>query len=195
MSSSTDETTQLLRGWTLGDADAGERLFARLYDEIRSLASRRRASESADFSLHTTALVSELYLRLIDQRQVEWQSRQHFFAIAARVMRRILVDHARRRAAEKRNHGVRPVSLENLDALSPDERPEQVLALERSLQTLEKIDADRARLVEMRFFGGLSLDETAEALGTSRASVVRRWRHVKGWIAEDMRGRSETPAP
>lgn len=176
-----EETTSLLRAWSDGDARAGDELFERLYDDLRRVAARRNTADPAG-ALDTTALVHEAYLRLVDQKQARWHDRAQFFAVASRVMRRLLVDEARRRRSLKRGGDVRKVSLDELGELSFGERPEQILALEACLAELETLDADKARLVELRFFAGLSLEQTAELLGTSRATVVRQWRMTKGWL-------------
>ena len=176
-----EETTHLLRAWSGGDSEAGDRLFERLYADLRRVAGRRLSSEPAG-ALDTTALVHEAYLRLVDQKVASWRDRAQFFAVAARVMRRVLVDDARRRRARKRGSEVRKVRLEDLGNVSFGERPEEILALEAGLAELESVDADKARLVELRFFAGLSLEQTAEVLGTSRATVVRQWRMTKGWL-------------
>lgn len=180
--SERSETTALLVAWTGGSAAAGEDLFARLYDQLRAVAGRLRRSEPAASTLQTTALVHELYLRLVDQRAVDWQGRGQFFAIAARVMRRILVDHARARLSNKRGGAAHIVSLEALGEVSFGERPEVLLAIDTCLQDLERLDPAMARLVDLRFFAGLSIEDAAEALGQSRATTVRQWRMTKGWL-------------
>ncbi|MEM7581737.1 MAG: ECF-type sigma factor [Acidobacteriota bacterium] len=183
-----DETTILLRAWSSGDQDAGEALFARLYDDLRGVASRRVAVEPHG-AIETTVLVHEAFLRLIDQRQVSWQDRGQFFAVAARVMRRILVDEARARGAEKRGGDVRRVELDKLGQVAFGERAHEVLVLDECLEDLARLDPDKARLVELRFFAGLSLEQTAEALGSSRATVVRQWRLTKGWLHRQLQTR------
>ena len=186
--SDIEETTLLLRAWSAGDQDAGEDLFARLYNDLRRVAGRRLAVEPGD-ALDTTVLVHEAFLRLIDQSQVAWQDRGHFFAVAARVMRRILVDHARERGAEKRGGKVAVVALEKLGEVAFGERAGELLVLDECLNELTRLDPDRARLVELRFFAGLSLEETADALGVSRATVVRQWRVTKGWLYRQLQTR------
>lgn len=176
-----DETTQLLRAWSGGDPAAGEAVFARLYDDLRRVAGRRLAAESAG-TLDTTALVHEAFLRLVDQQRSTWEDRRHFFAVAARVMRRILVDAARRRTTRKRGGEVATVRLEDLEAVVWADQPDEILALERCLEDLERLDPEKARLVELRFHVGLTLEQTADVLGTSRATVVRQWRMTKGWL-------------
>ena len=180
-----EETTHLLCAWAGGDAEAGDRLFDRLYADLRRVAARRLAAESAG-ALDTTALVHEAYLRLVDQKQTSWQDRGQFFAVAARVMRRILVDDARRRHASKRGGDVRKVRLEDLGQVVFGERPEEILALETCLADLERLDPNKVHLVELRFYAGLSLEQTADVLETSRATVVRQWRMTKGWLLRRM---------
>lgn len=184
----TDETTLLLRAWSAGDHDAGEALFARLYDDLRGVASRRVAVEPKG-SLDTTVLVHEAFLRLIDQHSATWQDRAQFFAVAARVMRRILVDEARARGAEKRGGKAEIVDLERLGEVAFGERAHELLVLDECLDDLARLDPDKARLVELRFFAGLSLEETAEVLGSSRATVIRQWRLTKGWLLRQLQAR------
>lgn len=175
-----DETTRILRQWTGGDEQAGEELFHRLYDEIRRVARRVRLPGSSP--LQTTALVHELYLKLAEQNEATWKNRGHFFAVASRILRRIAVDEARARSASKRGGDVPVVSLADLGEVGLGERSGEILALETCLRDLERLDPERARLVELRFYAGLSLEETAQALGQSRATTVRQWRVTKGWL-------------
>ena len=184
----SDDTTRLLKAWSRGDEDAGEALFARLYDDLRRVASRRVAAEPA-CAWHTTVLVHESFLRLIDQRRVSWQDRRHFFAVAARVMRRILIDHARARGAEKRGGKLEIFDLDGLGEVAFGERSAELLALDACLDELAELDPDKARLVELRFFAGLSLEETAKVLGTSRATAGRQWHITKGWLLRNLRAR------
>ena len=177
----TEETTLLLKAWSAGDREAGEELFARLYSDLRGVASKRLAVEP-EGAVDTTVLVHEAFLRLIAQSEVSWRDRGQFFAVAARVMRRILVDHARARGAEKRGGKARVIELDQLGQVAFGERTRELLALDACLEDLGRLDPDKARLVELRFFAGLSLEETAEALGVSRATVVRQWRLTKGWL-------------
>lgn len=172
----------MLRRWTAGDAEAAEPLFTLLYDDLRGIASRRLAAEASGVTLQTTVLVHELFLRLVEQRRADWQNRAQFFAVAARLLRRILVDHARGRDAEKRGGDVVRLSLAELGEVAFGERPAELLALDACLDDLERRDPRQARLVELRFFAGLSLEETADALGLSRATAVRQWRVIKGWL-------------
>ena len=183
-----EETTVLLRRWTAGDKSAGEILFESLYDELRRVASSRLRSESSG-ELQTTALVHELFLRMVDQRSVDWRDRAQFFAVAARLMRRILVDDARSRGAKKRGGEQPALSLESLGEVPFGERAGELLALEDCLRDLDRRDPKKAQLVELRFFGGLSLEDTAEVMGLSRASVVRQWRLTKGWMHRQLQVR------
>ena len=180
------DTTELLRGWTRGDGAARERLFTTLYQDLRRLAHTHRRHENAALPLQTTELVHEMYLRLEGQRAAEWHDRGQFFAVAARMMRRILVDEARARLADKRGGGVRPLPLDELKVVRFGEQPRAVLALEECLAELESIAPDRARLVELRFFVGLTQEEVADALGLSRSTVVRQWRVTKAWLYQKL---------
>jgi len=180
---STSEITQLLRDWQEGSRDALDRLVPLVYDELHVIAARHLAGERRD-ALQTTALVNEVYLKLIDQRRVDWQNRAHFFAIAARLMRRILIDDARRRLREKHGGGVVRVPIEEIAVPQPDAPLDTVdlLELDRVLQDLERLDPDQAKIVELRFFGGLTVEETAAVVGSSPATVKREWAVAKGWL-------------
>jgi RNA polymerase sigma factor (TIGR02999 family) len=181
------DVTRLLHEWKGGDRDALDRLIPLVYAELHTLASRQLAGEWRHGRLQTTAVVSEAYVRLFGQRAVDWQNRGHFFAIAAQLMRRILVDHARRELRAKRGGHATPVALE--DAAVPAPAPidaVDALDLDRALQKLEQLDPDAARIVELRFFGGLTLEETAAALDISIATVKREWVVVKGWLHREL---------
>jgi len=182
---SQSEVTQLLQQWSDGRQDALERLLPEIYAELRRLASSYLWRERRDHTLQATALVHEAFLKLIDQRAVRWQNRAHFFGIAAQAMRRILVDHARAHAAAKRGDGERPVSLEDVVVIGamPDE---EMLALHEALLRLEALDPQQGRVVELRFFGGLTLDETAEVLHISPATVGREWTLAKAWLYAEL---------
>ncbi|MEO1368012.1 MAG: ECF-type sigma factor [Acidobacteriota bacterium] len=180
-----NETTLLLRQWTGGDERAANELFDRLYDDIHALAGRARRRGPAG-APRATALVHELYLRLVAQKRAQWKNRSHFFAIASRILRRIVVDEARALWAEKRGGGVQKISLAELGDVGLSGRPAEILAVEACLQELERQSPERARLVELRFFAGLSLEETAEVLGQSRATTVRQWRVTKGWLSREL---------
>lgn len=188
---SPPELTRLLKAWSEGDPAAGEELLPLVYDELRRQAARHLRRERSDHTLRPTALVHEAYLRLAGQKRAQWESRGQFFAVAAQVMRRVLVDHARERAAAKRLGGRLRVELEEGLAieLPPDA---DVLAVDEALRELAVLDPRRARLVELRFFGGLTGEETAAALGVSEATVTREWRLARAWLFRRLRG---TPAP
>jgi len=174
--------TELLLAWSHGDAAVEEELVGQVYGELRRLASRALRRERSEHTLQTTALVHEAYLRLVDQRAVAWQSRNHFLAIAARMMRRILVDHARKRRYAKRGGGAATLSLDSMLELPLTEQGPDLVALDDALNDLGKDEPEQARLVELRFFAGLSIQETADALALSPATVDRRWRLAKAWL-------------
>ena len=187
-SDSTD-VTALLQAWPQGDTQVEERLLRAVYAELHRQAVRAMRRESPDHTLQPTALVHEAYLRLVDQRRVEWQSRAHFFGIAARVMRRILVDHARGRLSAKRGGGMRRISLgENIPAASGGGSNDSadILALHEAIERLAALDAEQARLVELRYFGGLTIEETAEAVGISPATVKREWAIARAWLRREL---------
>ena len=169
------DVTGLLRRWSDGDPDALESLMPLVYGELRALAGKYFRSERPGHTLQPTALVHEAFLRLIGQNRLEWQNRAHFFGIAAQLMRRILVDHARRRAAAKRNGGTVRVDLGEPASTGTDRDPE-ILSLDQALTSLEALDPRQAKIVELRFFGGLTVEETAHVAGTSTATVKREWR-------------------
>lgn len=182
---SQDEITQLLHAWAGGDTRALDRLAPMVYDELRTMARRYMRRESPENSLQATALVHEAYLKLVDAKVAEWQDRAHFFAIAARLMRRILVDAARARGAGKRGGGAMRVEInESLDG-SPLES-EQMVRLDDALQALTKFDPRKAEVVELRFFAGLNVEETAEVLKISEQSVMRDWKLARSWLAREM---------
>ena len=172
--------TELLVAWSEGDAAALEQLMPIVYGELRRMASRRLARERGR-SLQTTALVHEAYLRLVDQRSVRWQNRAHFFAIAARIMRRILIDRARARRTARRGEGAVSVSLDAAEDVA-SMRSAQLVDLDEALGRLAKIDPRKGQVVELRFFGGLSVEETAEVLGISGVTVMRDWNTAKAWL-------------
>ncbi len=174
------DVTALLSAWRQGDAGARDRLVRIVYPELRALADRQMRGERANHTLQPTALVNEAYLRLSGLDRIDWQDRAHFVRMAARLMRGILVDHARRRDAAKRDGGHR-VTLTGLE-LAADEPGLDVMALDAALARLEQIDADKARLVELRYFGGLTIEETAEAMAMSPATVKRHWQAARAWL-------------
>ncbi|MCA1814927.1 MAG: sigma-70 family RNA polymerase sigma factor [Acidobacteria bacterium] len=175
------EVTQLLIRLTDGDRAVLDELLPLIYGELRRVAAGYLRRESPGHTLQPTALVHEAYLRMVDQTQVRWQNRAHFLGVAAQMMRRILVDHARSRQAEKRGGALPKLSLdENIDV--SDERAAELVALDEALKKLAEIDPEKSRLVELRFFGGLSVEETAEVLGVSAPTVKRHWRMAKAWL-------------
>jgi RNA polymerase sigma factor (TIGR02999 family) len=183
---SRDEVTNLLRSWGRGEEDAANRLLAVIYDDLHAQAARAMRREGGEHTLQATALVHEAYLRLVDQKHVDWKNRAHFFAIAAQSMRRVLVDHARGRLAEKRGGGVEKVTLSDAAVGSNDDDAVDVLALHDALERLAALDPDQARVVELRYFGGMNIDETAEALGISAATVKREWAVARAWLKREL---------
>ena len=176
-----DNVTQLLIDWSGGKRQALDKLLPLVYDELRRTAERYLRRERSDHTLQATALVHEAYLKLIDQRSVQWQNRAHFFGVAAQAMRRILVDHARGHQSQKRGSGEIKLSLDENLELS-NERAADMIALDEALTALAAIDEQKSRIVELRFFGGLSIEETAEVLGVGTATVIRQWRMAKAWL-------------
>jgi len=183
--------TALLLAWGQGDQAAFDQLVPLIHDELRKLARRQMSHERQGHTLQATALVNEAYLRLIDVTRMQWQNRAHFFAMSARVMRRILVDAARAKGYQKRGGGAQRVTFD--DALVVSEEPgRDLVALDDALQALAAVDTRKGQVVEMRFFGGLSVEETAEALHVSGDTVMRDWRLAKAWLLRELRG--ESPA-
>jgi RNA polymerase sigma factor (TIGR02999 family) len=182
-----EDITALLRAWRAGDAEAGETLIRAVYKELRRQAARQLRRERRDHTLTPTALVHEAYLRLLGQQRVAWQNRAHFFGVAARMMRRVLVDHARQRRTAKRAGAACRVTLEE-DVAASGPRDLDVVALEEALDALAALDPEKARMVELRFFGGLSLEETAEVLGVSESTVTREWRVARAFLYRHLRG-------
>lgn len=182
---STHEITQLLVAWNNGDQMALEHLTPLVHKELHRIARRHMARERAGHILQTTALVNEAYIRLIDWKNVHWQNRAHFFGLAAQVMRHILVDFARARAREKRGGAGVQVSLSEADKMGKQQSADLV-ALDDALKSLEKLNARQARVVELRFFGGLSLEETAEALKVSVETVKRDWNRAEAWLYREL---------
>ena len=182
--------TVLLREWQSGSQEAFDRLVPLVYGELHTIASRHLGREWRRDRLQTTAVVNEAYLRLFGQKAVDWQNRGHFFAIAAQMMRRILVDHARRELREKHGGGAVHLELNDAAAKAAPSGVDAVdtLALDRALQKLEQLDPDQARIVELRFFGGLTIEETAAATGVSPATVKREWALAKGWLYRELTG-------
>ena len=188
MSDATPKSiTQLLVAWGDGDRDALEQLVPLVHAELRRLARGHLRGERRGHTLQTTALVNEAYLRLVEQKQVRWQNRAHFLAIAATQMRRILVDYARRRQYQKRGGGAQQVTLAEAGALS-DERAPDLVALDEALKSLAEVDPRRAQVVELKFFGGLNIEETAEVLKVSTTTVERDWTIAKAWLHKTLTG-------
>jgi RNA polymerase sigma factor (TIGR02999 family) len=184
------EITQVLQQWRNGDASAFDRLAERVYDQLRHLADQALGKDWDKKSLQPTELVHEAYLRLLDARQVDWKSRSHFFGVAARLMRRILVDRARARVAQKRGGGALRISIESAEVDVPDPRgqPIDLISLDLALRELTDLDLDQGRIVELRFFAGMTVEETAEALGLSARTVKRDWRLAKAWLKRRLNG-------
>lgn len=184
------EITALLEAWGQGERAAVEELLPLVYGELRRIARRAIRHERPNHTLQPTALVHEAYLRLVDSGRLQWQNRSHFFAIAAKVMRRILVEHARARAAAKRGSGRPALPLVEAAGVSIERLPE-LIALDDSLSALARTDPLKASIVELRFFAGLSLDDTATVLDRSRSTVVRHWRLAKAWLFHELAGSRE----
>jgi len=187
MAPDPQDVTSMLVAWSRGDSSVADRLMAAVYDDLRRKAAGILRHESPGHTLQPTALVNEAYLRLVDQKRVAWQSRAHFLAVAARLMRRVLIDYARRRRASKRGGEAVRVTLDDLAPASLSS-PLDLLVLDEALAELAALDARQARIVEMRAFGGLSVEETAEVLGVSPATVKRDWSFAQAWLERRLRG-------
>jgi RNA polymerase sigma factor (TIGR02999 family) len=181
-----DVTDMLLR-WSSGDVEAKGRLTALVYDELRRMARNYMGRERKDHTLQTTALVHEAYLRLIDQRNVQWQNRAHFFAIAAQLMRQILVDYARMHTSVKRGGSALRLSIDQA-TFAARQDSEDVLALHEALENLAKIDSRKSQVIELRFFGGLTVEETAEVLKVAPITIMREWRLARAWLHRELKG-------
>jgi len=188
------EVTALLKAWEHGEPGAAERLLLLVYGELKAIAGAHFRRERSGQTLQPTGLVHEAYLKLVDQTRVEWKNRGHFFAVASRAMRRILVDRARARASAKRGAGVEPLSLGVELAQETPVAPIDVLALDQALERLAAADPEQARIVELRFFGGLTLEETAEAAGRSLATIKRDWRTARAFLHREL-ARLAPPPP
>ncbi len=189
MDKAAETITDLLIAWNEGEDEALENLMPLVENELRRIAHRQMRSENPNHTLQTTALVNEAYLKLVDQRSANWQNRVHFFALASQTMRRILLNHARARVVQKRGGGAEKVSLESAEILSA-EKSRELLALDEALENLAQIDALKSRLVELRYFGGLSVRETAEVLKISPATVSKHWQLARAWLRREMTGGS-----
>jgi RNA polymerase sigma factor (TIGR02999 family) len=183
---SSSDVTALLLAWGAGEQQALDQLLPLVHDELRRVARRHMAGERAGHTLQPTALVNEAYLRLVDLKRIQWQNRAHFFAMAARLMRRVLVDAARGRGYQKRGGGAERVTF--IESRSPGKEPEyELIALDDALETLAKLHERKSRVVELRYFAGLTVEETAEALGVSRLTVIRDWQFSKDWLKREIR--------
>ena len=187
MDDPTSETTQLLRAWAGGDRAALERLTPHVYRTLRRIAGRHLQNERPGQTLQATALVHEAYLELIDITNVDWQHRAHFFAVSAQIMRRILLARARRRLTDKRGGDAERVNLDELPDVSGG-RAKELIVLDDALNALAKIDPRKARVVELRFFGGLSVEEAAEVLAVSPETVMRDWKFARSWLQAEISG-------
>jgi RNA polymerase sigma-70 factor (ECF subfamily) len=185
MEPASSDVTSLLKRYSNGDQEALVDLIPQIYDELRRLASSYLRAERVDHTLQTTALVHEAYLRLVDQKQVEWNNRNHFFGVAAQMMRRILVDHARKHVSLKRGGSFARISLEQAAVFSR-EQPRELIVVDELLKRWASLDPQGCRIVELRFFGGLSLEETAEVTGLSTAKVRREWSATKAWLTREI---------
>jgi RNA polymerase sigma factor (TIGR02999 family) len=181
----TSETTQLLRAWAGGNQSALQQLIPRVYRELRRIAGHFMQNERPEKTIQTTALVHEAYLKLIDVTNVDWQHRAHFYAVSAQIMRRILLDQARRRKAAKRGGETPRLNLEELPDIGHG-RARELIALDDALNTLSDLDSRKARVIELRFFGGLSVEETAEVLKVSPDTVFRDWRLARAWLVAEL---------
>jgi RNA polymerase sigma factor (TIGR02999 family) len=186
---SPGDVTALLGDWSRGNRTALDQLLPLVYAELRRVAARQLRNERADHTLQPTALIHEVYIRLVDQRQVDWQNRAHFFGVSAQVMRRILVDHARRHGASKRGEGVRCVSIDEAKDVAAASNDIPIVALDYALDRLEKVDSALARIVELRAFGGLTIEEAAHVLSVSPSTVKRDWRTAKAWLNRELGSR------
>lgn len=178
--------TQLLLAWNDGNKEALDKLMPLVFDELHRQAARFLRRERSDHTLQTTALINEAYLKLVDQHRINLQSRSHFFAIAANLMRQILVDYARSKNREKRGGNLIKLSLDEAEVVAGKEKSIDLMALDEALSKLEKIDPRQARVVELRYFGDLTLEETAEALNISRTTVTEDWAMAKAWLRREL---------
>lgn len=187
MTPSPQQVTQLLVAWGDGDGAALDQLMPLVHEELRRLAHHYMRGEAPGHTMQTSALVNEAYLRLVDQTNPHWQNRAHFFAISAQLMRQILVDYARKRRSRKRGGDVRQVSLDE-EMIVSEERLANVVALDDALKSLAGIDPRKSQIIELRFFGGLSIEETAEVLAVSPGTVMRDWTLAKAWLRREIAG-------
>lgn len=188
MPDQSPDITEILHEWSGGNREALDELLPVIMSELRTQAARYLRKERSDHTLQTTALINEAYIRLVDQRKVKWQNRAHFFGIASQMMRRILVDHARTKTAGKRGGVERPLSLD--DVTSPPTRAANaidLIALDRALTKLSEMDEQKGRIVEFRYFSGLSVEETAEVMGVSAKTVERNWTIARAWLRRELK--------
>ncbi len=181
------DITELLQDWSNGKVEVLEKLMPLVYDELRRQASQFLSKERQGHTLQATALIHEAYLKLIEQREVKWQNRAHFFALASTAMRRILVDYARERHRKKRGGSAENLPLDEALQISSNEKSVDIIALDEALNRLAKLSARQARVVELRYFGGLSNDETAEILGVSKGTVKNDWNLAKAWLKQEIK--------
>ncbi len=187
MPTSSKEVTQLLADWRSGNNQALEELMPLVYKELHRLADHYLRRERVGHTLQATALINEAYLRIINQEEVNWQNRSHFFGVAAQMMRRILVDHARSHLYAKRGGGAQKLTLNEALDVPQQERDLDLVALDDALQRLEQIDPQQSKIIELRFFGGLTIEETAEVLGISTATIKRDWNWAKAWLYRELK--------
>ncbi len=181
------DITEMLREWSDGKRDALDRILPLVYDELHRQASRYLRRERSDHTLQTTALINEAYLKLVDQRNVQWESRTHFFAIAAQAMRRILVDYARTKDRSKRGGGAAKLPLDEATLVAVDDQTVDLLTLDEALTRFGAMDPEKARIVELRYFSGLSVEETAAAMGISAKTVERHWTMARAWLHRELK--------
>lgn len=191
MAGEKEEISELLRAWSDGDREAAERFMPLIYDELRRQARRHLNRERANHTLQTTALVHEAFIRLNEQNRIKWQNRAHFYALAAQMMRRILVNYAVAQKREKRGGAVRAIGLDETVTIAVAEDAVDVLALDEALARLAKLDPRQVRIVELRYFSGLSIEETGEVLEISPATVKREWSMAKAWLRAELITREE----
>jgi len=185
MATTPQEITQLLAKWSSGDKTALDELIPLVYPELRRLARAYMGRENAGHTLQTSALINEAYLRLVNQQDVDWQNRSHFFAVSAQVMRHILVDHARKYRYEKRGGGAEHVVVDDVSVMC-EERAAELIALDDALNRLAGIDPRKSQIVELRFFGGLTVEETADVLKLAPITIMREWRAAKAWLGREV---------
>lgn len=186
MAEHSEDITLLLHKWREGDTEAFDKVTAYVYDDLRRRAAAYMRNERPGHSLQTTGLVHEAFIKLVDKQEIEWQDRNHFFAVAAQAMRRILVDHARTRSREKRGGKNEDLPLDDARQVSSDPARVDLVALDEALARLATFDERQARIVELKYFGGMTLDETAEVLGVSRVTVKRDWQIARAWLRSQL---------